>query len=96
MKLEEILKLKEDGYYSKWIPNNENQSSVIFKLFNLDEVPADGWEVERKETTRSYPSGDSEWTYYRNSLSTKRFRKQSGGGYVWGDVAERIHTPSPR
>ena len=91
MKLSEILERKEDGYYSKWIPTSMNQSSVMFKLFDLGEVPEDGWEKEREEMVGSYPSGTAEWTYYINdSANAKKFRKQSGSGYRFGDLAERV------
>ena len=91
MKLSEILERKEDGYYSKWIPTSMNQSSVMFKLFDLGEVPEDGWQKMDEEmvVVGSYPSGTVEWTYYVNK-DAKKFRKQSGSGYRFGDLAERV------
>ena len=91
MKLSEILEKREDGYYTKWLPPSMNQSSVAFRLFDLGEVPEDGWEMDEEIMVGSYPSGTVEWTYYVNKSLNKKFRKQSGSGYRFGDLAERIY-----
>jgi len=90
MKLEEILTRKEDGWYSKWIPSSSNQSSITFRIFKLGEIPEDGWEETKKEEIGSYPSGTVEWTYYENKNTNTKIRKQSGSGYRFGDLADRI------